>query len=221
MRIIPIERYDLAVPLPPRLTAIAGRHHPAPNPSWRRSSRLRHPTKSPRWCGQPPLTPAPAQRRFFCSATRNHHAPSRVNGHDCRTGTPPACGHWRRALCETRPPRRRWIRRDPRQGHPGTDPGPYQRAARDGNDPVAAATAIAFGFVYIHPFEDGNGRLHRWLIHHVLATAGYNPPGVQCGHSPADRWLSRRTRVVLRCHAATGRMACDRRQQRGRSERHG
>lgn len=42
-------------------------------------------------------------------------------------------------------------------------------------DPVAAAAAIAFGFVYVHPFEDGNGRLHRWLIHHVLATAGYNP----------------------------------------------
>jgi Fic family protein len=32
--------------------------------------------------------------------------------------------------------------------------------------------------VYIHPFEDGNGRLHRWLIHHTLAIAGYNPPGV-------------------------------------------
>jgi hypothetical protein len=29
-----IERFDLAVPLPPRLTAIAERHHPAPNPSW-------------------------------------------------------------------------------------------------------------------------------------------------------------------------------------------
>jgi hypothetical protein len=45
-------------------------------------------------------------------------------------------------------------------------------------DPVAAAAAIAFGFVYVHPFVDGNGRLHRWLIHHVLARAGYNPPGV-------------------------------------------
>jgi hypothetical protein len=45
-------------------------------------------------------------------------------------------------------------------------------------DPVAAAAAIAFGFVYVHPFEDGNGRLHRWLIHHVLATAGSNPPGL-------------------------------------------
>lgn len=45
-------------------------------------------------------------------------------------------------------------------------------------DPVAAAAAIAFGFVYVHPFDDGNGRLHRWLIHHVLTTAGYNPPGL-------------------------------------------
>ena len=45
-------------------------------------------------------------------------------------------------------------------------------------DPVVAAAALAFGFVYIHPFEDGNGRLHRWLIHHVLARAGFSPPGL-------------------------------------------
>ena len=43
-------------------------------------------------------------------------------------------------------------------------------------DPVVVAAALSFGFVYIHPFEDGNGRLHRWLIHHALARAGYNPP---------------------------------------------
>lgn len=47
-----------------------------------------------------------------------------------------------------------------------------------GVDPVAAAAAVGFGFVYIHPFEDGNGRIHRWLIHHVLARAGFNPPGL-------------------------------------------
>lgn len=52
------------------------------------------------------------------------------------------------------------------------------RSLTGGVDPVAAAATIAFGFVYVHPFVDGNGRLHRWLIHHVLATAGYNPPGV-------------------------------------------
>lgn len=45
-----------------------------------------------------------------------------------------------------------------------------------GMDPVIAAAAVAFGFVYVHPFEDGNGRLHRWLIHHVLANAQYSPP---------------------------------------------
>lgn len=45
-------------------------------------------------------------------------------------------------------------------------------------DPVLAAAALAFGFVYIHPFEDGNGRLHRYLIHHTLSLRGFNPPGV-------------------------------------------
>lgn len=53
-----------------------------------------------------------------------------------------------------------------------------RRALAGGVPPVAAAAAVAFGFVYMHPFVDGNGRLHRWLIHHVLATAGYNPPGI-------------------------------------------
>jgi len=44
-------------------------------------------------------------------------------------------------------------------------------------DPVLHAAAIAFGFVYIHPLEDGNGRLHRYLIHHVLAERGFSPIG--------------------------------------------
>jgi Fic family protein len=42
-------------------------------------------------------------------------------------------------------------------------------------DPVCAAAAASFGFVFIHPFEDGNGRIHRFLIHHVLARAGFTP----------------------------------------------
>jgi Fic family protein len=48
----------------------------------------------------------------------------------------------------------------------------------DGLDPIMAAAVLAFGFVYIHPFEDGNGRIHRYLIHHMLAQRGFNPPGV-------------------------------------------
>lgn len=45
-------------------------------------------------------------------------------------------------------------------------------------DPVLAAALIAFGFVFIHPFEDGNGRVHRYLIHHVLAKKEFAPQGL-------------------------------------------
>lgn len=45
-------------------------------------------------------------------------------------------------------------------------------------DPVVAAAAASFAFVYLHPFEDGNGRIHRLLIHFVLARKGFTPPGV-------------------------------------------
>jgi hypothetical protein len=54
----------------------------------------------------------------------------------------------------------------------------FDRTAAPHLDPVLAAAALAFGFVYIHPFEDGNGRVHRYLIHQVLAEHGFNPPGV-------------------------------------------
>jgi Fic family protein len=40
-------------------------------------------------------------------------------------------------------------------------------------DPVLAAATIAFGFVFIHPLLDGNGRIHRYLIHHLLINMGY------------------------------------------------
>ena len=45
-------------------------------------------------------------------------------------------------------------------------------------DAICAAAAASFGFVFIHPFEDGNGRIHRFLIHHILASAGFTPPGL-------------------------------------------
>ena len=44
--------------------------------------------------------------------------------------------------------------------------------------PVVAAAVCAFSFVFIHPFEDGNGRIHRFLMHSILAKRGYTPPGV-------------------------------------------
>ena len=45
-------------------------------------------------------------------------------------------------------------------------------------DPVSIAAALSFGFVFIHPFEDGNGRIHRFLVHQVLARSGFSPKGV-------------------------------------------
>jgi hypothetical protein len=52
------------------------------------------------------------------------------------------------------------------------------RMRDDGLDPVLQAAATAFGFVYVHPFQDGNGRLHRCLIHHVLAERRFTPAGM-------------------------------------------
>ena len=52
------------------------------------------------------------------------------------------------------------------------------RMREDGLDPVLKAAATAFGFVYVHPFQDGNGRMHRCLIHHVLAERRFTPPGM-------------------------------------------
>ena len=54
----------------------------------------------------------------------------------------------------------------------------FDQGPATGLDAIMAAAALAFGFVYIHPFVDGNGRLHRYLIHHVLAHRGFSPAGV-------------------------------------------
>jgi hypothetical protein len=45
-------------------------------------------------------------------------------------------------------------------------------------DPVVNAALVAFAFVFIQPFEDGNGRIHRFLIHHVLSAEGFTPLGM-------------------------------------------
>jgi hypothetical protein len=45
-------------------------------------------------------------------------------------------------------------------------------------DPLVKAAVSGFGFVYLHPFMDGNGRLHRFLIQHALARAQARENGV-------------------------------------------
>ena len=44
--------------------------------------------------------------------------------------------------------------------------------------PVIHAAVIAYGFVFLHPFEDGNGRIHRFLIHNILSIQGMVPEGL-------------------------------------------
>lgn len=47
-----------------------------------------------------------------------------------------------------------------------------------GGPAVVRAVMIAFGFVIIHPFLDGNGRIHRFLIHDMLSRDGLAEQGL-------------------------------------------
>lgn len=102
-------------------------------------------------------------------------------------------GDRRRSIRADRSTDEGWLRRYSRPPNACADPGSHRRPTRGpararrrrgdvcrpwaegGVDPIVLAAAAAFGFVYVHPFEDGNGRLHRWLIHHVLAAGGLVP----------------------------------------------
>lgn len=82
---------------------------------------------------------------------------------------------------------------------------------RDDNPvpPVVGAAIVSFLFVYLHPFFDGNGRSHRWLLHWALARRGFGPRDVVLPVSAAilrDAWryeqvldsLSRPIRELVR-----------------------
>jgi hypothetical protein len=76
-----------------------------------------------------------------------------------------------------------------------------ERMSNGNLDTVLQATATAFGFVYIHPFQDGNGRLHRCLIHHVLAERKFTPPGMVFPVSPVMLDRIETYRDTLRAHS--------------------
>jgi hypothetical protein len=48
----------------------------------------------------------------------------------------------------------------------------FANAAAGKLDPIVAASVVSFGFVYLHPFMDGNGRLSRFLYHQTLCQSG-------------------------------------------------
>jgi Fic family protein len=47
-----------------------------------------------------------------------------------------------------------------------------------GVSPVIHAAVIAYGFVFMPPFEDGNGRIHRFLMHNILSLQKMVPRGL-------------------------------------------
>ena len=52
-------------------------------------------------------------------------------------------------------------------------------------DPVVHAALVGFAFVYIHPFADGNGRTHRYLVQQIFARRSFAPPTFIVPVSPA------------------------------------
>jgi len=54
----------------------------------------------------------------------------------------------------------------------------HGRMERGGIHPVVQAAIVGYGFIFAHPFEDGNGRIHRLLIHNILSRRGFVPDGV-------------------------------------------
>jgi Fic/DOC family len=71
---------------------------------------------------------------------------------------------------------------------------------------VLRAALMAWGFVFIHPFEDGNGRIHRFLIHDILTRDGFVQNGMilpVSAHMLAnmndyDRSLEAHSRPIMR-----------------------
>lgn len=58
----------------------------------------------------------------------------------------------------------------------------------EGQPAVMRSAVVAFGFVYIHPLADGNGRLHRFLINDVLRRDGViEDPMIV----PISTWITR------------------------------
>ena len=53
-----------------------------------------------------------------------------------------------------------------------------QHVTDNSPDAVVMAAVVSFGFVFIHPFMDGNGRIHRYLIHDMLTKARFTPRGI-------------------------------------------
>jgi hypothetical protein len=53
----------------------------------------------------------------------------------------------------------------------------HERMNTGGVLAVIQAAAVSYWFVFLHPFEDGNGRIHRFLLHNIFARRSFTPEG--------------------------------------------
>jgi len=60
-------------------------------------------------------------------------------------------------------------------GRPDSCPQAHEHRQRVHRD---SCRRYRLWIVFLHPFEDGNGRIHRFLIHNILARQGFTPEGV-------------------------------------------
>ncbi len=60
----------------------------------------------------------------------------------------------------------------------GGKPYAHRRSSPDPFVDLVVAACLSFGFVFIHPLSDGNGRVHRLLLSHVLRMTEHVSPKV-------------------------------------------
>lgn len=76
-------------------------------------------------------------------------------------------------------------------------------------DPLVAAGIASFGFVFLHPFMDGNGRLSRFLIHQALCCSGALENGLLLPVSVAMKRDEQRYLEALQSFSKTARQFWD------------
>jgi hypothetical protein len=74
-----------------------------------------------------------------------------------------------------------------------------------GIEPLVRAALVSFGFVFAHPFNDGNGRLSRFLAHYALCQSGALPNGLILPLSTAMKRNERQYLQALQTFSVSAR----------------
>jgi hypothetical protein len=78
-----------------------------------------------------------------------------------------------------------------------------------GINPICLASSISFGFVFAHPFTDGNGRISRFLIHHALNKSDKMPDNIMLPISVAMKSNEGEYLTSLESFSIPARKLCD------------